>query len=200
MKKTLSFLSLIILSGCQPDPAPNNYDIKQVGKSTYLINQKTGDLSVVEQGKVINLKEFKLPKKNKLSLSGSFKKKLKFEVDTKFIVDRMYYRLILDGYVSSKMNEQGEYVEVTEDFEWFANEIENHGSDRITIQLSDVDGFTLEEKEIYLSKNFIRYRDADGKIDGFLYEGSFSVNPLRISEVNSLYYTYRMNSLNKAPK
>ena len=198
MKKTLLILSLVILSGCQQEA--NNFDIKNVGNNTYLINQKSGDLSVVDNGKLINLQKYKLPKQNKHTLSGSFKDKLKFKVDTKFIVDRIYYRLTLEGYVSTELNEQGQYVEKKEDFEWFANEIKNNEYDAITIQLSDIDGFTLVEKEIFLSKNYIRFSDGEGKVSGFQYEGSFIVNPLLISEVTSLSYTYRINSLEKAPE
>ena len=87
-----------------------------------------------------------------------------------------------------------------EDFEWFANEIKNNEYDAITVQLSDIDGFTLVEKEIFLSKNYIRFSDGEGKVSGFQYEGSFIVNPLLISEVTSLSYTYRINSLEKAPE
>jgi hypothetical protein len=198
MKKTISILSLFVLAGCQYET--NDYDIKNVGESTYLINQKTGDLSIVDKGKVISLKTYKLPKNNKLSLSGSFKGKLQFEVKTKFIVDRIYYKLTLKGFSSSEINEQGQYIEKTEDFGWFTKEIKNNKYDRITIQLSDVDGFTLKENVINLADDYVQFSDENGEVTGFQYEGDFSVNPLLLAGATSLNYTYRISSLKKAPE
>ena len=191
-------MSLLMLAGCQQES--NNFDIKNVGKTTYLINQKTGDLSVVDKGKVISLQTYKLPKSNKLSLSGSFKNKLQFEAETKFIVDRIYYKLTLKGFSSQELNDQGKYVETREDFEWFAKEVKNNKYDSITIQLSDSDGFTLEEKDIILADNYVQFSGSNGKTSGFQYEGKFTVNPLLLAEATSLTYTYRINSLKKAPE
>lgn len=198
MKKTISLLSLFILAGCQQEA--NNFDIKNVGNSTYLINQKTGELSIVDKGQVISLQSYKLPKSNKLSLSGTFNNKLQFEVETKFIVDRIYYKLTLEGFSERELDEQGKYIEKVEDFEWFTKEIKNNKYDYITIQLSDDDGFTLEEKNIKLADNYIGISGENGKVSGFHYEGDFKVNPLLLATATSLTYIYSMSSLSNAPE
>ncbi|MAD74120.1 MAG: hypothetical protein CML20_04860 [Rheinheimera sp.] len=198
MKKTISILSLIVLSGCQQENS--SFDVKEVGNATYLINKKSGELSVVENGNVIALQEYKLPEKNKLSLSGDFDEKIHFELKTKFIFDRIYYKLILKGYSSKELNDQGLYIDKIEDFNWFVNEIKNNEYDQISIQLTDSDGFTLKEEEIYLAKNYVRFSDKEHGITGFQYEGSFFINPLILNDVTSLRYTYMINSLKKAPE
>lgn len=198
MRKSISILSLFILAGCQQET--NNFDIKNIGKNTYIINQKTGDLSIISKGKVISLPSYSLPTSNKLSLSASLKDKLKFKVDTKFIVDRIHYKLKIEAFSSNKLDDQGKYIKKTEDFERFTKEIKNNKYDVITIKLSDDDGFTLIEKDIKLAYNYIRISDSDGKVSGFQYEGDFKVNPLLLASATSLTYTYRMSSLNKEPE
>jgi len=198
MRILVTILSLLVLAGCQQES--NTYDIKNVGKKTYLINQMTGDLSVVEKGKVISLQTYKLPKNKKLSLYGNFNNKIQFNVATKFIIDRIYYRLNLEGFTSREMNDRGTYVNKTVEFDWFIKEILNNKFDTFTIQLSDSDGFLMGDKDVNLASGFIRTLGSDGKIQGLQYEGNFKVNPLQIAEVTALNYTYIMNSLKKAPK
>ena len=98
MKKLVWLGIALALAGCQPESNSNIYDVKEVSNRTYLINQETGKLSLVSNGKVIELPTYKIPEGKMLKVSGSFSEKLQFKASVKQVEDKVYYILDLEGY------------------------------------------------------------------------------------------------------
>ncbi len=198
MKKFVILFALLSLTGCQNET--KIYDVKKVGSQTYLINQQSGELSIVVDGKVIMMSTYQLPRDKKLTLDGSFNDLLQFNVNTKQIVDRMYYQLNLKGFNEKTESEDGSTVDNVADFSWYIEAVKKHEYDRITLQFEDTDDFALSEYSISLAKDYTQIVNAKGDVTGFRYEGSYAINPLKLANVNKLSYVYRIAALKDAPK
>ncbi|ENM5918170.1 hypothetical protein CW613_002292 [Vibrio mimicus] len=200
MKKLVWLGVALALAGCQPDSKNNIYDVKEVSNRTYLINQETGKLSLVSDGKVIELPTYKMPEGKMLEVSGSFSEKLQFKASTKQVENKIYYILDLEGYETQTKDSTGKVIRNRVDFNWVKPALEKNKYDYIKLQFLDKDGFKLDEKTINLSDTYTNVVDFAGDVTGLKYEGSFSVNPLVLSNTSSLQYVYRIIALSEAPK
>lgn len=200
MKKLVWLGVTLALAGCHPEDSNNIYDIKNVSNKTYLINKETGELSLVSQSKIIELPTYKIPEEKILKVKGEFSEKLQFEASTKKIEDKVYYRLVLEGYANTTKDSKGNFITSRVDFDWVESALKMSRFDIITLKLLDKDGFKLADRTITLNNNYSKYVDSSGDLIELHYEGSFTVNPLTWSKVSSLNYTYRMNFLSEAPK
>lgn len=189
MKKIMAVFVIGALVGC------NDYSIQESGRNSFLLNQKTGKVSVIEDGKVIGLPEFDLGKEIKLVDSGSFSSLVDFNVKTKQVGDKILYKLYLEGYKLQVKNETGAYDTKSKDFSWYPKTIKDFEFDGITLQFKDSDGFTLIKHKVSVNINYTRVVDLDNNVTGLTFEGRFTVDPILASRVSSLGYLYQMSAV-----
>ncbi|HCG5954448.1 TPA: hypothetical protein NJ081_002903 [Vibrio parahaemolyticus] len=189
MKKIAVLFMVTGLVGC------NEYSIQESGRNTFLLNQKNGKVSIIENGKIIGLPKYDLAKEIKLTVNGSFRSLIDFNVETKQITDKVLYRLELEGHKFKVKGEEGTYTTKSRDFAWYPNVVKDYNYDGITLQFRDSDGFTLIEHKVSVNSNYTRVVDHEGNITGMSIEGQFTVDPILASRVTSLGYLYQMKAV-----
>ncbi|KAB1176194.1 hypothetical protein [Photobacterium damselae] len=189
MKINLIFVLVLGIVGC------HDYSIQKSGRFSFLLNQKTGQVSIIESDKVINLPKYDLRKEIKHSISGNFYKLVDFNIETKQIINRLLYKIELKGHKFKIKNEAGAYITKTKDFSWYPEAVKDRIYDAITLQFKDDDGFTLIEQTVLINSNSTKLVDYQDNVTGLMLEGEFAVDPILASRVTSLSYLYNMETI-----
>jgi hypothetical protein len=103
--------------------------------------------------------------------------------------------------VTPHIDQTSEYEPVT-DLNWYFDNLvkKNYEYNRITIDLKDADGFEIDSHSVYINKGFTQVLDYEGNRSSAIYNGEFSVNSLRMVNLDSIGFTYSMSVLDKIPK
>lgn len=191
--------STLFLTGCDSELLNNEpkYKLETIQGDTYLLNQDTGELSVLANGRIIKLENFSLPKNKLLSFTSDIENKLLVEIKTKLIGNQVLYAVTL----SPKVDLNSDYEPVT-DMKWFFDNIQKkeYEYNRIILSLQDADGFDLDSHAIYIKNDYTRMVDSQGNPASASYTGEFTVNPLKVESLTNVGFTYSMTILDRMPK
>lgn len=193
-----SALALTTLSGCDSDAFKSEptYKLESAGGDIFLLNQETGELSIVAKDKLVKLEYFNPPSNKLFTISSDIENKVDIDIKTKLMGGKMAYALTI-----KPKSDLGTNYEPITNLNWFVDEIKKkpYEFNRINIDLMDSDGFELISKEIYLSNGFTRMIDNEDNASSIIYNGEFSVNPLQMTHLNAISFTYSMSVLDKMP-
>lgn len=167
MKKLLLFImSLLLLSGCE-DFGPNKYELKKADNKLIRLNKKTGEMIVLNGNNILKIDDHYIKSKTKeiedLHKPIFFNKRafpeskglMKTNLALKWIDNKILYQYIIYPYDE----------DIYQSFK--------KGSDSLTIQFIDIDGFEIKSATVTLSA-LIRSVDDAGTPNAWSYDGSLS--------------------------
>lgn len=206
MKKIAFYFSLgattLVLGGCGLDIGSKNYALSDISGNTYLMNNETGELSVIEKGFLIPLKKIDLDSSKLLEHDGLVGDKVNVLIKTKLIVNEVFYQVKLSPKkIISQDLSQGNSNVQSDNLDWFFENInkKDYTYNRVIINFHDKDGFTLDTHEVTLNEGFVRTVGEKNEALEANYTGSFSVNPYRMIKLDSISFTYSFSILENHP-
>jgi len=190
-KIVITMLLTLVLCGCD---AP--FDLVEKKGNTYLLNKVIGTVYLVDDTNLIELAEiYSTDKQTGRVITEKFTikdQKLAVNIRVKLLSDQVLYILVASPVTVKKMQE-GKYREVKEDFEWYINLANKNGSNKhITIQLKDMEGFLLFEREVKVNAGPVYVGDDEGKRSAVIYEGRFPLSPELVQYVSYMDITWAL--------
>lgn len=183
----------LILSGCMKES--KDISIEQVGSTTYLIDQAKKEAFVISKDKLIQLKKY-TPAALTIGEVLKHKKIIsenRLEVDTsiKFLERKALYRVKISPLEIKTTNEGGTIKTDRVNFEWYKKAIKDFDSyNKVTIRLMDKDNFNLFEKEVRISRDYIRSLDYSGEVGTYVYEGTLNIDADISKYVTNIDYVW----------
>lgn len=183
----------LILSGCMKES--KDISIEKVGNTTYLIDQAKKEAFVISNDKLIQLKKSNPTVltigevlKHKANISDS---RLEVDASIKFLERTALYRVKISPIEIKTTNEDGTIKTDRVNFEWYKKAIKDYDSfNKVTIRLMDKDNFNLFEKEIRISKGYIRWLDYSGEVGTYVYEGTLDIDADISKYVTNIDYVW----------
>lgn len=183
----------ILLTGCMNES--KDISIEKIGSQTYLIDQSKKEAFLVSKDKLIKLKK---SNPTALSIGEVLKEKSKIsedriEVDAsvKFLENKALFIVKISPVEIKTTNEDGTVKDDKSNFEWYKSAIKSYDSyNNVTIHFKDKDGFKLFEKEIRISRDYIRTLNYNGEVGTYRYEGTLNIDADTAKHVTSMYFVW----------
>ncbi|MBA6413405.1 hypothetical protein H2508_09825 [Parahaliea sp. F7430] len=182
-----------IISGCMKES--KDITIEQVGNTTYLIDQAKKEAFVISKDKLVQLKKSNPTAltigeviKHKENISEN---RIEIETSIKFLERKALYIVKISPVEIKTTNEDGTIKTDRANFEWYKKEIKDFDSyNKVTIRLMDKDNFNLFEKDIRISRDYIRWLGYSGEVDTYVYEGTLDIDADTSKYVTKIDYVW----------
>ena len=196
-RKIICIMALLLIIGCDFQKPSDNYSIQKIDKDICMINTKTGDVSIIDDGYVIQLPKITLNNNKIVSFDSSILNTLQVDFKAKMVNYEVSYIMHIGPFIEVIQKDNGKSEVKEKDFEWFVSSLKENKYDRITIDFLDKDGFTVYEHEIKIQDFDIRVVNDDGEVSQLRYKSKIHINPIQFQSVENVTYSYSISALKK---
>jgi hypothetical protein len=183
----------ILLTGCINES--KDISIEKIGSQTYLIDQSKKEAFLVSKDKLIKLKQSNptalsigevLQEKSKIS-----EERIEVDASIKFLETKALFIVKISPVEIKTTNEDGTVKDDKSNFEWYENAIKSYDSNNyVKIHFKDKDNFKLFEKEIRISRDYIRTVNYDGEVGTYRYEGALNIDADTAIHITSMDFVW----------
>ena len=117
--------------------------------------------------------------------------RIEVDASVKFLENKALFIVKISPVEIKTTNEDGTVKDDKSNFEWYKSAIKSYDSyNNVTIHFKDKDGFKLFEKEIRISRDYIRTLNYNGEVGTYRYEGTLNIDADTAKHVTSMYFVW----------